>query len=304
MRAGAVFFIAAIAGTAYADPPIQPVGTDVLSAVRAMTSGKAEAGRETLEQLVKSGRADAAEALGEVLQSGVPGVPMDDKAACRYFEAASNQRGDAMHNLAHCYERGLVDGAPNLPLAAQLYEKAGAMGFVQAKCALGNLYRMGHGVTKDPKRGLALCKEAAEAGAANAQTDVGDVYLRGEVVPRDFVEARRWYEKAAAQGQANAALILGQIYWNGDGVKKDNAKAAEYWRIAYAGGRIDAAKLLGDEAWVRSQRDKERWDPDGLQEAHDWYAKAVDASDPEIRKEAVERRDLAAQLADVMRRRR
>ncbi|MDO8323399.1 MAG: tetratricopeptide repeat protein [Phenylobacterium sp.] len=302
--AAAVFAVACLtAGDAWSDPAPQPVGAEVRAAIRTMEGGQVEAGRATLERLARSGHADAAEALGELTRVGALGLRADPVLACQYFALGSGQRGDAMHNVAFCYETGAMSGTPDFPRAAAHYQQAADMGNAKSKCALGNFYRMGRGVSKDQPRGIALCREAAEAGVADAQTDLGDIYIMGQGVPKDVAAARGWYEKAAAQGQRNALMTLGQIYWNADGVTKDNAKAADYWRRSYAAGRKDAAKFLGDEAFVRAKVSDGVWTLEGLTEAQGWYEKGAAAETPAFRAEADERAKLAAELAGAMRRR-
>jgi uncharacterized protein len=301
MRAiAAALALALLAGGARAqvtrDPPISG---EALAAMAMMRDGQVVQGRLRLEQLAKAGDAGAAEGLGEILWFGLGATPRDPKAACANFAMAEGQRGDATHNVALCAEQGVL-GASDPARATQLYERAADLGYQKSKCALGNLLISGKGVAKDVKRGVALCREAAEAGVADAQADVGDQYLMGEVVPRDVAAARRWYELAAAQKQANAAFLLAQIYWNADGVPRDLAKCQQYLVVAFEGGRKDAALWLGNVAWVRAQRGEKTWDPDGLQEAHDWYDKASDSADAAVKKQATEGRDLALQLKEVM----
>lgn len=195
--------------------------------------------RQELETLATSD-AVPAELLGEALQRGDLGLPLDPPRACDWFERGAGKRGDATHNLARCLERG--DGRPkDLARSRILYGQAAALGWVQAKCALGNLLIAGQGGPADAARGVALCREAAEAGNANAQADFGILFLQGKVVPKDMVEARRWLTRAAEQKQANAAFLVAQIHWYGDGTPKDAKTAEHWWRVAYDGGRKDAA---------------------------------------------------------------
>jgi TPR repeat protein len=193
-----------------------------------------------VEALAGQGDASAVELIGEAYLFGGFGLPRDPAKACDRFQQASASRGDAMHNLALCYERG--DGRPQDPANARtLYARAAGMGWVQAKCALGTMLVTGRGGARDAARGVALCKEAAEAGNANAQTDYGGYLLIGEGVPRDVGAARSWLTAAAKQNQPNAAFLLAQIHWNGDGTPVDVREAERWWRVAYAGGRKDAA---------------------------------------------------------------
>jgi TPR repeat protein len=271
---------------------INPIGPDVMQAMRDGISGKAT-GRAKLEELAGAGRADAQEALAEMLLMGGFGGPPEPVLACRYFEKASPTRSDSLHSFAFCTEKG-IGGAPDLVRAADLYRQAGEKGFAKSKCALGNLYMNGKGVTKDVKRGAALCLEGAKAGDADAQTDVGNMYLTGDGVEHDMVQARLWYEKAAAQDQPNAEFVLGQIYWNGDGVQKDRGKAAELWQKAYDRGRSDAAILLGRWAFAQWMAEHPVGDQTLLDKAIQWDEAAVKAaSNDQEKKDATEALTLA-----------
>jgi TPR repeat protein len=222
------------------DPPTAP---ETIAALRQMQEGHIDLGRAALERLALAGQADAIEALGEILQAGVEGLPADRPAACRYFAMAEGKRGDATHNLALCYEQG-VFGNPDLPRAAQLYQRAADLGFQKSKCALGNLYLFGKGVARDTTLGLKLCTEAAEAGIADAQADVGNIYLSGNGVVRDYAQARRWYQMAAAQRQHQAARTLGEMYARGDGGPQSWSEAKRLWQIAADAGDRYAPGLL------------------------------------------------------------
>ncbi|HSX55738.1 MAG TPA: tetratricopeptide repeat protein, partial [Sphingomonas sp.] len=191
------------------------------------------------------------------LMQGGLGLPVDPASACDWFERGAGKRGDATHNLALCYERG--DGRPrDLARSRVLYQQAGTLGWVQAKCALGNLLILGQGGAVDAPRGVALCREAAETGNANAQADYGIFFLQGKIVPKDMAEARRWLTAAAEQKQANAAYLVAQIHWYGDGTPKDAAVAERWWRVAYDGGRKDAAIHVAQAISEQMPREGER----------------------------------------------
>lgn len=233
-----------------------------------------------VEALAASGDDSATELAAESSHQGGLGWPRDLTKACQWHERASAHRADATHNLALCYENG--EGWPqDLTRARTLYARAAEMGWVQAKCALGNLLVRGQGGPADPAKGVALCREAADAGNANAQTDYGFFLLEGRGIAKDMVAARVWLTKAAAQGQANAAFVLGQIYWNGDGTPTDFTAAERLFRLAYDHGRKDAA------AWVARTIYK-RISPDGKtisnrEPLQDWvhWLKIAAAEDPD-----------------------
>jgi uncharacterized protein len=267
------------------------VGDDVSAAARRWASGDLT-GRNTLMALANTGRADAQEAVGEILMAGVAGPP-DRYTACGYFAQAAKSRRDALHSLAVCTEIG-VGGTPNLTRAAELYKQAADLGYAKSMCALGNLYVTGRGVPKDPVHGASLCLMGAEAGAADAQTDVGNLYLQGVGVSRDLAKARIWYEKAAQSGQPNAEFTLGIIYWNGAGVSADHDKAEALWRSAFGHGRVDAALPLAAGALARWKAGHAKGDTSALDEAIGWYGEAMKAA-PEAN-----RPEIQAQLASAV----
>ncbi|HRD45514.1 MAG TPA: hypothetical protein PLF78_03415, partial [Caulobacter sp.] len=88
--------------------------------------------------------------------------------------AASGKRADAAHLTAECVQHGHDGVRPDPVRARGLFEAAAAMGFAKSKCALGNMLVTGEGGPADPPRGVALCRQAAEAGDPDAQTDVAN----------------------------------------------------------------------------------------------------------------------------------
>jgi len=270
-----------------------PISDEVKAALAKVPTDRAA----ELYRLAAAGRADA-QAYAGVLLAFRSDAPADKSKGCGYLQAAAATRSDAMHFLGESYQYGRC-GQIDLEKAIITFDRAGDMGLAKSRCAEGNLLLE---LGRDQARAVRLCTEGAEAGDPDAQTDLGNFYLQGRIVGRDMSAARGWYEKAAAQNQANAAHVLGQIYWNGDGVARDTAKAVKLWRIAYANGRQDSAFFIGNEAFLRAGRGDGKWDPAGLVEARDWFAKAADGSSPEIAAQARERRDLSEQLIGVMQR--
>jgi len=246
-----------------------------------------------VEVLAMRGDASAAEMAGEGRQFGGIGWSIDQQKACDWFERAAAARGDSAHNLALCHETG--KGRPqDLARARALYGQASGLGWVQAKCALGNLLVSGRGGPADVPKGLALCREAAEAGNANAQADYGTFLLIGEVAPRDAVAARRWLTAAAEQNQANAAMLLGQQLWNGDGVPADRDEAARWWKVAYDHDRKDAAALLARAAFRRAVHDGKIVDRSAVSDYIHWLQVAA-REDPD----PAQRASFAAILSDM-----
>lgn len=298
MRRAAVLIAAlglfASAATAQPWPGAPPISAETAAALRKAGEGSTA----ELTRLADLGRDDAQVFAGTFLIFGARGYPKDGARGCAYLAKASASRSDAMHLLGECHQYG-YGGQKDAEQAIAAFRMAGAMGSAKSLCAEGNML-IAQG--RDTVRAVELCHRGATAGDRDAQTDLANFYLQGRIVARDMAIARRWYEKAAAQGQANAALVLGQIYWNADGVPRDVGRAVALWQVAYEGGREDAAFHLGNAAFLEAGRGTGRWDQAGLAKARDWYAKAVDARNPEVASQARERRELADQLIGVMQR--
>lgn len=193
-----------------------------------------------LDELADAGDISALEALGEIHNGGVFGVPRNTTLACDYFERVGNRRPDSLHNLATCFWSG--NGRPkDQAKARELYIQAAERGWRMSFCAYGNMLVRGEGGPIDAEEGLRLCRMTALTGDADAQTDYGTYLLTGQGTERDPVAARFVLEQAGAQGQANASFLLGQIYTKGDGTRADDGVAAEWFEKAYDNGRGDAA---------------------------------------------------------------
>jgi TPR repeat protein len=237
-----LFAIAALTSLALAQEwPGQPPTTPEVRAAM----DKADAGDPSeLLRLADAGRSDAQYFAGGMLILGRPGIATDPRRGCSYEEKAAPVRADAAHLVGECYRRGLA-GVVDKDKAQAAYTRAIEMGYPNSKCVLGEM------LFADPsqaQRGLALCKDAAQAGNANAQAEVGDLYYRGSgPIKTDHTEARRWYEMAAKQKQPVAARMLGQMYAKGDGGKRDAKKAMEWWKVAEAGGDPMVSILVADK---------------------------------------------------------
>ncbi len=235
--------IAAIAAPALAQNWSPPTPSPALQ----ISLGKAEAGNTApLIALADAGDTDAQYYAAMMLVFGRRAVAKDPAKGCANAELAARARADAMFLLGRCYQSG-VGGVQDSAKAETAFDRAAGMGFAPAKCALGRM------LMADPHqaaRGLALCKEAAEAGDADAQAAVADAYFTGVGAPRDRAEARRWYEKAAAQNDPNAMLRLGEMYARGDGGKKDAKQALQLWQAAEKAGDPMAAILVADQLFA------------------------------------------------------
>lgn len=144
-----------------------------------------------LEQLGKSGSAEALYHLGMIYWTGT-GAPKDVDKAVGYFERAA-AAGDPLG----AYKMGcLYDGQDNV-------------------------------FPRDAAKALELKLVAARAGYALAQQDVAVLYAERN----DIQRAREWIEKAAAQGTSGALATYASIYNGAPGITPDSVKTAAYFRL-------------------------------------------------------------------------
>ena len=102
-----------------------------------------------------------------------------------------------------------------LPYAAQ--------GDADALFNLGQLYKLGRGVPKNPKTATDYFRRAAQKGHVAAQTNLGILLFEAG----EKAEAARWWTQAAGRNDPRAQYMLGIIHFNGDTVAKN-------WPLAYA----------------------------------------------------------------------
>jgi len=124
-------------------------------------------------------------------------------------------------------------------------------GDASAQRNIGQLYRLGQGVPKDPAVAVNWYRLAAEQGLDRAQANLGVMYLNGEGVERDYVKAAEWFKRAADQGHAISQYNLALLYDQGLGVEKNRTRAVSWLQRASENGHERAserlAQLLNDK---------------------------------------------------------
>lgn len=95
--------------------------------------------------------------------------------------------------------------------ARLLWEQALAAGDWDAARDLGQLYRLGRGVTPDAARAADYYRIAADHGIYAAELNLAELYLSGEGVPHDEAKAEGLLADARDHGVAEAEFRLRQI---------------------------------------------------------------------------------------------
>jgi TPR repeat protein len=129
----------------------------------------------------------------------------------------------------------------------------------------------GDGVPRNPARGVALLRPAAEAGDRDAQFMLALAYRSGQGVAASDAEAARWLDRAARQGHVQAQYLLGLAYLRGRGVAADpktavswfaqaadkgDAAAQYHLGLAYASGEGVARNETGGLGWLERSADQ------------------------------------------------
>lgn len=133
--------------------------------------------------------------LGKAYYTG-HGVAQDYAEAVRWYNAATEDE------YSGC---GMFSYTPR-----ELKQK----GLAEAKNALGDAYRDGHGVEKSYKEAMKWYRAAAAQGDADAMNSMADMYAKGEGVGQDLGEAMKWCIKAAQKGNADAKAKLAKLMGN------------------------------------------------------------------------------------------
>jgi TPR repeat protein len=135
--------------------------------------------------------------------------------------------------------------APVLGWSFEKVCREAEQGAANAQAALGAMYYLGRGVSRDYANARKWLLKAAEQGDANAQSALGSMYYSGRVVSQNHVTARKWLLKAAEQGEVNAQYLLATMYYSGYGGTQDQATARK-WRLKAAEqGDVDARVHVG-----------------------------------------------------------
>ncbi len=248
--ASSVFLVASLSVLSVGPPAVAQTATTTWTAPPAAADLKAALDKaamgspDALAALADSGRADAQAYAGLLFVFGRGKIAPDPPRGCAYAAKAAAERPDAMHLRGRCLQYGLAGGKPDVEGAKAAYTRATQMGYLNSKCALGQM------LMAEPasfERGVTLCKEAGQAGDNDAQLFLGSAYMAGKPVARDPAEARKWYELAAKQNPRLAARKLGELYANGEGGKRDTKKALELWTAAEKAGDQLACILMADQ---------------------------------------------------------
>lgn len=106
---------------------------------------------------------------------------------------------------------------------------------------LGQIYRMGKGVTQNLDQAEHYYLEAAKRGHPAAQGNLGTLYYFGKANGKPQTEkALKWWRLAAHSGDPRSQYMLGVLYFNGKHLDRDIVAAYGWMTLAAKGGLREA----------------------------------------------------------------
>lgn len=189
---------------------------------------------------------EAADAEGERLAA--PTAPAVDPRTL-YLDSYSALKTASNDQEIQAAIKGLIDSA--------------ALGHPPAQLQIGEFYKIGQGVAKDPVEARKWFERAANGGNVLAMHRLGVMSARGDGGPVDPAASITWFEKAAALGLVDSQYNLGATYHPGaDGAaaQQDRAKAYFWYSLAARNGDSQAGQLATSLAAGLSADDRARLD--------------------------------------------
>ncbi len=160
-------------------------------------------------------------------------------------------------------------------LAARSDKKCAA-GDLEACRKLAIMYQEGVGVSRDPKRALAMLDKACAAGNTAACNNLGLTLGEGSGIDKDAPRAVAAFQRACDGGNNLACRNLGLLLRDGRGVPVDQARAEALLDKACKGGVPFACTNAGDlDAALAAKGGAGR-----LKQALAHYKQGCDAGDP------------------------
>ncbi|KAG2386145.1 hypothetical protein C9374_002591 [Naegleria lovaniensis] len=243
-----------------------------------------------LKKACERNYAKAQNELGVMYYKGLGVEEAPDKAVELFTQSADKGNVYALNNLGIAYEEGKgvvrdyakaticyeksarlgnINGLNNLGYikllqkqydqALDLLHEASDRGSVDAMYNIGNMYRLGLGVTADITIAFKFFYRAATLGHVKSQRIVADVLYSGkyEPIPANKKEAASFYYKAALNGDAESCNNLGILYEDGcEGLHRDEQKAIEWFRRGSELGSDNAMYNLATILERRNQQEQ------------------------------------------------
>ncbi len=199
----------------------------------AMSDYQSRSAMDWLQSAAENGFADAQHELGRILIHGdrSRGIEKNPDKARQWWEnAADNDHGRAMEELAWRYDQAAEGFPRNGERATALFEKI-ADGYRQGRYGLPQNQHLA--LTRQTRaEDIRALEERADQGDQEALATIGRLLLRSQTTRNQGVAL---LEKAAVQGDAGIQYELGAIFMFGrHGIEQDYAQGRKWWDRALA----------------------------------------------------------------------
>ena len=128
--------------------------------------------------------------------------------------------------------------------AFKLLTEAGEKKYPPALCKLGDCYAFGIGTEQNIQKALYNYMSAAELGNRQAAYRIGEYYRDGVHLPKNPAAAFHFFSIAAKGGHAGAMREAGKALLGNSGIDPDYKRAQELLHQAAALGDKEAMELL------------------------------------------------------------
>lgn len=130
--------------------------------------------------------------------------------------------------------------------AAVWYERAAKMGHIEAAYELGEIYKEGEYLPKDPVKAFEWYQKAAAGNSTMGIFALGLAYRDGFGTPINYTKAMEYFKMEADKGSTPELKIIGHMYQDGLGVEKSYSKALEYYKKAHLQKDKSAMYYIGN----------------------------------------------------------
>jgi len=124
-----------------------------------------------------------------------------------------------------------------------LLQKAAKENYGPALFQIASRLIKGQDFPVDLERGLKMMQEAATLGSRSAEYYLGQAYRDGIAVPRDPERVKRYFRLCAAGGVPRCQLLLGNLLIASSGREGDRLQAVAWIRLAADQGLAEARDL-------------------------------------------------------------
>jgi TPR repeat protein len=116
-------------------------------------------------------------------------------------------------------------------MAYLMYQLGAIKGNLKAQVGLGNLYRVGNGVTQDATQAIHWYRKAADQNYPPAQYLLGVMYASDSNVATDYIQAYMWWKIAMLNGHKESRYSLKKIALLMDSAQIEEAeRLAKQWK--------------------------------------------------------------------------